>query len=127
MLFKHIDNVLDCIFLLTDMLRERAYMHDQSKIDNLTEFKQCLLNNKVINWNKNHDEERYHLDDNIPDDVNLLDVIQMICDYACLKADGRYKVPKFNISSFTLQEAVKNTILLLENMLHVKLSNKNND
>ena len=61
-------------------------------------------------WYKQHCElERHHLNKRCPEDVNLIDVMEMICDCVCagLARSGEYR--PVEISSEILQRAVKNT------------------
>ena len=53
--------------------------------------------------------ERHHLNEHCPDDVNLIDVIEMIADCACAGMARSGNVYPINISSETLQKAVENT------------------
>ena len=54
--------------------------------------------------------ERHHLNERCPDDVNLIDVIEMICDRVCAGMARSGKVYPINISSDVLQKAVCNTV-----------------
>ena len=62
-------------------------------------------------WNKNHYAlERHHLLERCPDDVNLIDVIEMICDCVCAGMARSGSVYPVTISSEILQKAVENTV-----------------
>ena len=54
--------------------------------------------------------ERHHLNNYCPDDVNLIDVFEMICDCVCAGMARSGSVYPVNISSEILQKAVKNTV-----------------
>ena len=54
--------------------------------------------------------ERHHLNNYCPDDVNLIDVLEMICDCVCAGMARSGSVYSINISSEILQKAVKNTV-----------------
>lgn len=54
--------------------------------------------------------ERHHLNEHCPDDVNLIDVIEMICDCVCAGAARSGSVYPIEISSEVLQKAVENTV-----------------
>jgi hypothetical protein len=54
--------------------------------------------------------ERHHLNNYCPDDVNLIDVLEMICDCVCAGMARSGSVYPINISSEILQKAVKNTV-----------------
>jgi hypothetical protein len=54
--------------------------------------------------------ERHHLNEHCPDDVNLIDVLEMICDCVCAGMARSGSVYPVTISSDILQKAVKNTV-----------------
>ena len=61
-------------------------------------------------WYKQHCElERHHLNKRCPDDVNLIDVIEMICDCVCAGMARSGEFRSIEISSEILQTAVRNT------------------
>ena len=53
--------------------------------------------------------ERHHLNEHCPDDVNLIDVIEMICDCVCAGLARSGDVYPIEISSEILQKAIQNT------------------
>ena len=62
-------------------------------------------------WLKKHYmEERHHLDSHCPDDVNLIDVIEMICDCVCAGMARSGEVRDLEISEDILLKAVRNTV-----------------
>lgn len=64
--------------------------------------------------------ERHHLSNRCPDDVNLLDVIEMIVDCVCAgkTRSGKISVPK--LSDEMIQKAFDNTIKLIDDTTEVK-------
>ena len=54
--------------------------------------------------------ERHHLKEYCPEDVNLIDVIEMICDCVCAGMARSGIVYPIEISSEILQKAVQNTV-----------------
>lgn len=72
-------------------------------------------------WYKSHcnEWERHHLDKHCPDDVTLLDVLEMIIDFVAAGAarGGQFSL---HIDSDILQKAVTNTETLLKNMIVVQ-------
>ena len=67
-------------------------------------------------WFKNrHMTERHHLNDSVPEDVNLIDVLEMVidCTVAGLARSGN--VYPITISPEVLQKAVENTSNLIIN------------
>jgi len=67
-------------------------------------------------WAKLHYEtlERHHLNCCVPDAVDLIDVIEMICDCVAAGLARSGEVRAIEIDSDVLQEAVRNTARLLE-------------
>ena len=54
--------------------------------------------------------ERHHLNQRCPDDVNLIDVLEMICDCVCAGMARSGAVYPVTIPSEILQKAVENTV-----------------
>ena len=54
--------------------------------------------------------ERHHLTEHCPEDVNLIDVIEMICDCVCAGMARSGDVYPIKIPSEILQQAVENTV-----------------
>lgn len=54
--------------------------------------------------------ERHHLTEHCPEDVNLIDVIEMICDCVCAGMARSGSVRHVQISNEILQQAVANTV-----------------
>ena len=62
-------------------------------------------------WNKDHYTlERHHLLERCPDDVNLIDVLEMICDCVCAGMARSGEVRDLEISEDILLKAVRNTV-----------------
>ncbi len=57
--------------------------------------------------------ERHHLDDRVPDDVNLLDVIEMVVDCVVAGMARTGEVYPIELSNDILQKALNNTKELL--------------
>lgn len=67
-------------------------------------------------WSRLHytELERHHLGVFCPDDVNLIDVIEMLCDCVVAGKARSGDVYDINISDTILQKAVKNTVEILK-------------
>lgn len=63
--------------------------------------------------------ERHHLKQHCPFDVDLIDVIEMICDCVCAGLARSGKVYPVEIPSDVLQTAVKNTTQMCINAVEV--------
>ena len=107
---SHIDDVkLGCKFISENLVRQ-AEKHDYTKLQYIDEFYKDFhsgkLNNdfKQLSWWKKHIDERHHLNDKCPDDVNLIDVIEMIVD-GCMAGMARSgSVYDIKISNEILQK-----------------------
>ncbi len=64
--------------------------------------------------------ERHHLNEYCPDDVNLIDVIEMICDCVCAGMARSGNVYPVEIPSEILQKAVANTVQMCIDSVEVK-------
>ena len=87
----HIEAVEKCGNFLCDKIKEQFKEHDHTKLgDHLSDFTEALStgfknkNFKQQDWWQVHLTERHHLNDRVPEDVNLIDVLEMICD--CVSA-----------------------------------------
>ena len=64
--------------------------------------------------------ERHHLNEHCHDDVNLIDVLEMICDCVCAGMARSGSVYPVTISSDILQKAVKNTVDMCINSVELE-------
>ena len=129
----HIQAVCSCCNFLSNKLITQAINHDNTKLgDNLPAFYEALKTGasgkdfKNLAWWKLHiTKERHHLNDKCPDDVNLLDVLEMIADCVCAGMARTGSVYDIKISNDILQKAVSNTQkLLTDNIKVVKKGEK---
>ncbi len=71
-------------------------------------------------WAKMHYEgERHHLNEHCPDDVNMFDVIAMICDCVAAGMARSGEVYDVDIPSDVLKRAVSNTVEYLKGYVEV--------
>lgn len=126
----HIEAVNACCKFISNCLLEQARNHDYTKLgEYLPAFTEALKSGfkgkefKGQDWWQIHiNKERHHLNDKCPDDVNLVDIIEMICDCVSAGLARTGNVYDINISSDILQKAVLNTQKLL--MDNIKVINK---
>lgn len=72
-------------------------------------------------WSKFHYEtERHHLLRNVPEDVNLIDVIEMIADYVCAGMARSGEVRPLEIDEKILVTAMNNTVKMLADAIEVE-------
>lgn len=129
----HHCDVHNMMSAVADEIKRRGDYHDHTKIaepyrsefyKDLTATIEGRMNFEDGKWYQEHcKKERHHLNKHCPDDVNLIDVIEMICDCVCagMARSGEYR--PINLSPDILVKAFKNTEKLL--VESVKLTDKN--
>ena len=126
---KHITGVRETLYALSDEIRIIANNHDHTKISHFDQFFEDFskhrldpdnVNFKQLPWWKIHMTERHHLNDSCPENVDLLDVLEMIVDCVCAGKARSGEVYPIELSNDILQRAVKNTQKLLESNIRVK-------
>ena len=72
-------------------------------------------------WSKLHytELERHHLSRHCPDDVNMFDVIEMICDCVAAGMARTGDVTDVEIPPEVLTKAVKNTVEVLKEQVEL--------
>lgn len=114
---SHIDDVSDGLVFIEELIKDREGVHDHTKIENMDDFYAALKSEKIketIWYQKHITEERHHLKSHVPEDVNLIDVIEHIvdCTMAGLARSGT--VYDVDPPPEVLQLAVQNTVELLK-------------
>lgn len=125
---SHRDDVNKVISVLSLMLSENGVKHDWTKKSEERMFYRDFL--AAMNegadfvsgeWYQLHvNTERHHLLFRCPEDVNLLDVIEMIVDCVCAGKTRSGEVRDLEISTDILEKALKNTVKLVDDMTVVK-------
>lgn len=125
----HIHDVGKVLNQLSNQLSENGYCHDWSKLKYFDDFAQDCLERldtpdfKSRNWYHTHTtNERHHLNTSCPEDVNLLDVLEMIVD--CITA-GKSRTGEVDMRFLVLQDGVLekaywNTVDLVDKMVEVR-------
>ena len=125
---QHIQDVRKAIDWMVEHLCDRAENHDWTKLENIDDFHKDfeliqsgqLGEFKQMHWFKNlHLQERHHLNDRCPDDVNLFDVMERIADITMAGMARTGKIYDDTLSPEILTKAYKNTIELLKNAVEV--------
>jgi len=116
---SHRRDVCRMMLEIAEDIKSAGMNHDYTKTEDDTgslfyrEFCNTLdgkMNFEEGQWYKMHcKKERHHLNKHCPEDVNLIDVIEMICDCVCAGMARSGSVYPIEISSEILQKAVKNT------------------
>lgn len=123
---SHIADVQNVGEWLANKFKNQLAEHDHTKLEYLDEFYNDFVeqlqsenkpNFKEMPWFKNrHMTERHHLNDSVPEDVNLLDVLEMVidCTVAGLARSG--SVYPITIPGDVIEKAIENTKnLIIEN------------
>lgn len=73
-------------------------------------------------WYKYHvEKERHHLLSNCPEDVNLIDVLEMIVDCVCAGMARSGEVRHIDINQEILDRALVNTVDMIKYMVDVQI------
>lgn len=116
----HIEAVEKCGDFICEKIKSQFSEHDHTKLgEYLPAFTEALSSGfkgkefKEQDWWEIHLKERHHLNDKVPDDVNLIDVLEMICD-CCVAGMARTgEVYGLKISNEVLKKAFDNTSKML--------------
>lgn len=115
---SHIKDVQTVGNWLADKFKEQVKEHDHTKVEYIDEFYKDfndVLKNKSkhfkdMPWFKErHMTERHHLNDSVPEDVNLLDVLEMVVDCTCAGLARSGIVYNIEIPQEVLNKAIDNT------------------
>ena len=122
--YSHIDDVNNVGNFLANKFKEQIKQHDYTKIEGIDQFYEDFTSGKKdkdfkeLPWWKLHMTERHHLNDSVPEDVNLLDVLEMVidCIVAGLARGGSVdKIYPITIPQEVLEQAIDNTKQLIIN------------
>lgn len=124
----HRRDVYKAMRILSNSLHDRGMDHDYTKKTKEDLFYKNFLStiNEGTNfvedeWYKFHVEtERHHLLSRCPEDVDLIDVIEMICDCVCAGLARSGEVRNLEISDDILKRAVQNTVDSLVKAIEVR-------
>lgn len=126
---QHRNDVYRLMSFLSLELLEAGYSHDWTKIKYFDDFAKDTLERqdskdfKSRPWYKIHTkEERHHLNVHIQDDIDLIDILEFICD--CIVAGksrtGRVDKKYLELSGDTLKKAYWNTVRKLTEEVEVE-------
>lgn len=119
---EHIEDVKKGLQFFIEMIMESGRKHDWDKLERIGEFHADFKTgfDKHAWWDNHKKVNRHHLldEDGVPDDVNLIDVLEMATDCAMAGMARSGEVYTLSIDSDVLTRAFKNTIeLLTENII----------
>ena len=111
---QQIGDVQEVFSLFIDEMAKAAERHDHDKITDIDGFHRDFLTGfKQTTWWDNHRKvNRHHLlqEDGVPDDVNLIDVLDMIVDCVMAGMGRSGSVYPLDIPDDVLRRAVDNTV-----------------
>lgn len=119
---QHIGDVRQAMRYFAERLLATAEKHDWTKIDGIDQFHQDFQQTQQhgakfeeLPWYRRHvAEERHHLTDRVPDDVNLFDVLERIADITMAGMARNGLVFPDSLPPDVLVKAYQNTIELLK-------------
>lgn len=123
----HCSDVEESMRFLANKIKARGVIHDYTKLSKtelfFDDFKSAMNDGTNFvegEWYRMHiGVERHHLLSRCPDDVNLIDVLEMICDCVCAGLARSGEVRDLEISTDILERAVQNTVQLLVDNIEV--------
>lgn len=115
---QHIDDVRAALNFFVQKVEEAARNHDSDKISNLAGFHADFLTGFKEHtwWDEHRKLNRHHLnmEDGIPADVNLIDVLDYIADCVMAGMGRAGTVTPLDVNPVLLMRAFHNTIELLK-------------
>jgi hypothetical protein len=120
---QHIGDIGAALVFFDDLLLKAAQNHDFDKITGLDHFHSDFATGfkETGWWDKHRKINRHHLlqEDGIPNDVNLVDVLEFISDCVMAGMARTGNVYPLQISPDLLKRAFDNTVELLKNQVKV--------
>lgn len=121
---EHIDDVRAALRVFREMLDHAAAVHDRDKVTEIDWFHREFVGGfQQMTWWDNHRRIwRHHLEreDGIPDDVNLIDVLEYIADCVMAGMARSGSVRPLPITDEVLRRALNNTVQLLASRVTVE-------
>ena len=115
---QHIDDVRRALEFFVDQIRNTETIHDADKLTDIHGFHSDFITGFEAHgwWDRHRRLNRHHLlmDDGIPADVNLIDVLDMIADCIMAGMARTGTVYPLEISDQLLKRAFDNTVSLLK-------------
>ena len=125
---SHIEEVIELMRDLANRIEFAGNNHDVTKLINDREFYKQFTEARAgqidfvnSSWYQTHVRaERHHLNAHCPDDVTLIDVLEMIADNVAAGLARSGEVRPVEIPSDILQKAVANTTKMLEDTCELR-------
>jgi hypothetical protein len=122
---QHISDVREGLQFFGELLKSAAAVHDSDELSTLDRFHSDFITSfRERGWWDNHcmvTRHHLHAENGVPEDVNLIDVIETVVDsvMSCIARTG--SVYPFEIKPEVLMRAVQNTIDLLKSQIQVEM------
>lgn len=120
---KHIGDVVKALAFFQTKLTEAAGEHDYDKLTDIDGFHRDFLTGfkQTVWWDNHRNIHRHHLDkpDGVPDDVNLVDLLEYISDCVMAGMARSGSVYELKASDELLRRAFVNTVDLLKAQVKV--------
>lgn len=125
---QHISDVQKALEHFMFLLSMKASKHDYTKIRDIDQFHKDFEETQLtkydftkLPWYKNHiTEERHHLNNRVPDDVNLFDVLERVADIVMAGMGRTGTVYDDKLPPELFEKAYQNTIELLKKEVKVE-------
>jgi len=121
---QHIEDVRKGLGFFKSLLSEAADNHDCDKVSDIDGFHRDFITGfDQRSWWKNHKKiSRHHLlqEDALPENVNLIDVLETIADCVLSGMARTGTVTPLNISKEILLKAFENTVELLKDEIFIE-------
>lgn len=123
----HIHDVQNALRFIAERILFRGPFHDHTKMEKMNDFCNALNSGHIkdTEWYNMHiNNERHHLKSKVPDDVNLIDVIEHICDCVMAGLARSGEVYDVDLSPEILTLALNNTVTLLKESTYIDKGEK---
>lgn len=120
---QHREDVAKGFAYFIRMMERQAALHDHDKLSNIDGFHEDFKTGfeKTDWWDEHRKINRHHLlqEDGVPDDVNLIDVLDLIVDCTMAGMARTGEIYPITISTEVLENAFRNTCDLLKSRVIV--------
>lgn len=121
---QHIEDVRMALRFFSERIMDSAAAHDRDKLTDVAGFHNDFVTGFAQTgwWDRHRRLNRHHLthEDGIPEDVNLVDVLDFVADCVMAGMGRSGSVYQLNLPDGLLQRAFQNTVTLLKSNVVVK-------
>jgi hypothetical protein len=121
---QHIGDVGKGLAFFAGLIVEAAARHDYDKLSDIDGFHADFVTGFAQTewWDRHRKLNRHHLlqEDGVPEDVNLIDVLDMVADCVMAGMARTGSVYPLNVTGEVLRRAFNNTVALLQAQVAVE-------